>query len=138
MINPFVIVKNWFQKSYRYFSNSAFFLGQPARIFKSDNIDSYEVCWLVNACIDKIAEAIGGIDLKLYKVRKNEDIDEIDDHKVLDLLARPNAEMSGFEMFEGITTFLKLLGNAYILKLRGERTQKIQALALLRPDYVRI
>jgi len=72
MLNPFKTIANWFKKSYYNISKATLFLGQPARFFRTDNIDSYEVCWLVNTCIDKIAEAVASVEMKLYKVSKKE------------------------------------------------------------------
>ena len=138
MKNPFRVITDLVKKSYYTLTGAALFIGQPVTFYRSDNIDSYSVCWLVNTCIDKIAEAVSGVEKKLYKINKKGEIDEIEDHPLLDLLARPNPRMSGFELLESISSFLKIFGEAYILKIRGENTKRILALEVLRPDFVRI
>jgi len=136
--NPFKSLGNFLTKASYSLSGVKLFFGNEAFVQNRDYLDSYDVNWLVNTCVDKIAEAVSGTQFKLYKVNKKENIDEITSHRVLDLLNKPNRFMSKFELLEAIETFLKLVGNAYILKVRGESTKQVQELWMLRPDWVKI
>jgi HK97 family phage portal protein len=138
MNNPFKALGNIITKASYSLSGIKLFFGNQAFVQNRDYLDSYDVNWLVHTCVDKIAEAVSSTKFKLYKVSKSEDIDEVKSHRILDLLEKPNKFISRFEMLEAIATFLKLLGNAYILKVRGESTRQVQELWLLRPDWVKI
>lgn len=133
--NPFKAIKNVFTKSY-WVSKVSFLFGEASKYMKSDYLDSYEVCWLVNACIDRIAEAVSVIDLKLYQYKAGF-IDEKDEDPLLDLIDQMNPFMTRTEMLEITETFLKILGNAYWLKIRND-AGKVIALWPLRPDWVKI
>ena len=77
---------------------------------------------------------------KLYQIKGSygkEVIKELKDHPVLDLLARPNKFMTGFELFKGISIDLDLLGNSYILKAKSKGGKTLE-LWPLRPDWVKI
>lgn len=102
-----------------------------------DYLDSYEVSFLVNACVRKISEKVANTEFKLYQINEKE-IDEKTDHPLLDLLAQVNPFTTKFEMLDLTQTYLELLGNAYWLKVRGESSDKILELWMLRPDRVRI
>ncbi|NTE85790.1 phage portal protein [Agrobacterium rubi] len=78
-----------------------------------------------------LAEAAASVSWLLY-----EGDDEIGEHALLRLLARPNGQMSGPDFFEALYGHLLLSGNGYIEPLMvGERLRELH---LLRPDRVGI
>jgi len=111
-----------------------------------DYLDSYSSCHLVYAATKKIGEAVANVEKKLYEVKGSygkEIIEERKDHEILDLLAKPNKFMTGFELFKGISIDLDLMGNSYILKAKAEgKDGRLEGKTLelwpLRPDWVKI
>ena len=65
------------------------------------------------ANISAIAESVADIDFELYKV-KGEDVDEVKEHSVLELLHRPNAEMTKREFLYLLQTYRLLTGESPI------------------------
>ena len=54
-------------------------------------MERYKKSLYVFACISKIAEKVGSIDINLYKIKNSKgDIEEIKTHPALDLIYRPN------------------------------------------------
>jgi len=136
--NLFKTITNWVKKSY-FVSRLLVLLAEPHKVLRKDYLDAYEVCWLVNACVDRIAEAVANVELTLYEIdRRNGNISEAkEDHPFIQLLNQVNPFMTKAELFEITVTYLQLLGNAYWLKLRAEDGKRIVALWPLRADWVR-
>ena len=63
------------------------------------------------ACIRAIAEEIAGMHLKVFSTSKEQE--EIEEHDILDLLAAPNAQQTGYNLFYKTAAHLELTGNAY-------------------------
>lgn len=117
-----------------YFSENSY---QPT---DKDYMDSYESCHLVYAATKKIGEAVANVKKRLYEIKGSYDkevITEKKDHEILDLLAKPNKFMTGFELFKGISIDLDLSGNSYILKAKNNEGKTLE-LWPLRPDWVKI
>ncbi|MBP0617919.1 phage portal protein [Jiella sp. KSK16Y-1] len=78
-----------------------------------------------------ISEAAAAIPLVLY-----DGAEEVSEHRLLDLLRRPNGMTDGAAFVEAICGHLLLSGNAYVeaALIEGE----VRALHLLRPDRVRL
>lgn len=70
----------------------------------------------VYVCVDKIADAVSSIPLKLMKFNSSGLDTEIFDHPALDILQQPNAQMTGRDFRYITMTHLELTGNAYWLK----------------------
>ena len=70
----------------------------------------------VFACVNKIATAMSGIELELRQYDSKGNDVEIEDHKVLTVLRKPNKLMTGRDFMYTISGHLQLTGNAYILK----------------------
>jgi len=87
---------------------------------------------IVYRCVNEISKGAGAVNYML----KNGDL-QIEDHPLLDLLARPNPLQSNTEFFNSLFGFLLLSGNAYILKI-GSELGTPRELHLLRPDRVNI
>lgn len=69
------------------------------------------------ANITAVSEAVADIEFELYKVKKNGDVDEIDEHPILEILHRPNPYMTKREFIT--------LGQTYKL-LTGENPIRIK------------
>ena len=87
---------------------------------------------IVYRCVNEISKGAGAVNYML----KNGDL-QVEDHPLLDLLARPNPLQSNTEFFNSLFGFLLLSGNAYILKI-GSELGTPRELHLLRPDRVNI
>ncbi|MGQ0740918.1 MAG: phage portal protein [Alphaproteobacteria bacterium] len=81
-------------------------------------------------CVRMIAEAASSVPWLLY-----EGAAELETHPLLDILARPNPDESGAELFTHWYGHLQTAGNAYLeaVSLRGE----VRELHTLRPDRMK-
>jgi HK97 family phage portal protein len=140
--NIFKNIANFFKtKSYLSIGQTLSFGDMIQRPTNRDYLDSFEVSFLVHACVDKIAKKVANTKFKLYKIigrTGSEKIDEVNNHPLLDLLAQVNPFTTKFTMLDLTQTYLELLGNSYWYKARGERSNKILELWALRPDWVTI
>lgn len=127
------------QKSFLTGVQSMFsFFEDSARPTSRDYLDVYESSWLVYACVRKIAEQTAlSTDLHLFKL-KGKDVDEVEEHEILDLLAKFNPRLTRFEAIDLTQTHIELLGNAYWLKVRAKDKDEILQIEILRPDWVKI
>lgn len=50
---------------------------------------------------------------------KKKALEEVEDHKVIDLLNKPNSLMSRYEMFYGLTVYKDIVGSGYLLAVRN-------------------
>jgi HK97 family phage portal protein len=82
-------------------------------------------------CVRMIAENAASVPFLLY-----EGVHEIESHRLLDLLAKPNRNESGAELFTAWYGYLQTAGNAYLeaVRVRGE----IRELHVLRPDRMKV
>ena len=82
-----------------------------------------------------IAESVGGLTFVLY-----EGAAELNQHPLLDLLARPNPRQDGASLLEAISSHLLLAGNAYIeaVGIAGEAAANVRELYALRPDRMKV
>ena len=142
MANIFQRVLNLFQKkSYLSTGQSLLFGETVQKPTNGDYVDAYEVSFLVNVCVSKIARKVANTKFQLYKIKVvsgKEKIEEVNNHPLLDLLAQVNPYTTKFQMMDLTQSYLELLGNAYWLKVRGEHSKKILELWALRPDWVTI
>jgi HK97 family phage portal protein len=86
---------------------------------------------IVYRCVRTIAESAAAVPFLLY-----DGATELEDHPILTLLARPNRDESGPELFERWYAFLQSAGNAYLeaVTLRDA----VRELHVLRPDRMRV
>jgi len=126
------------KKSYYYIGK--IFGGEMPPPIQADYLDAFETCDIAFRCIHLLCSKVANTNLHLYQMGTQEEIEEIFDHDVLDLLARPNPHTTKWELFYQIELSKILTGNAYVLKLRSRKTGKglIQELWLLRPDWVTV
>jgi HK97 family phage portal protein len=78
-----------------------------------------------------VAEAAASVPLLLYR-----GAEEISDHPLLDLLARPNAACSAHDLLEACYGFLLVSGNAYLEAVAVGGT--VRELHALRPDRMQV
>ena len=86
---------------------------------------------IVYRCVRMIAEAAASVPLLLY-----EGDEEIEDHPLSQLIARPNPAQCGPDLLEAWYGFLLVAGNAYLeaVAIGGS----VRELHVLRPDRMRI
>jgi HK97 family phage portal protein len=86
---------------------------------------------IVYRCVRMIAEAAASVPLLLY-----DGDEEIDDHPLTHLIARPNPAQCGPDLLEAWYGFLLVAGNAYLeaVAIGGS----VRELHVLRPDRMRI
>lgn len=70
----------------------------------------------VYVCVDKIADSVSAIPIKLMKYNKNGEDTELFDVEPIDLLDKPSAQMTGRDFRYTTIAHLELTGNAYWLK----------------------
>lgn len=88
------------------------------------------------ACIKTNSEAVGSLPLHLYAVAKDGSRELATDHALSDLLANPNADMTGTEFWSAMAAWLQARGNAYAEIVRSG--SRIVALNLLPADSVSV
>jgi len=98
----------------------------------------YQSCATVFACVSKIAKGASRIGWILGKRQSGGEIDEIEEHPLLDLLAKPNETEGGSRLTEKLLSFLLLAGNSYVLKVQGVQSMPPQFLYALRPDRMKV
>jgi HK97 family phage portal protein len=81
------------------------------------------------------AESVGALSFLLY-----EGANELSEHALLDLIARPNPRQDGPSLLENITAHLLLAGNAYIeaVGIAGDGGSNVRELYALRPDRMKV
>lgn len=93
----------------------------------------------VFACVQARAEAVGAIELELYKENADGTEEEISKSDLMDLLYKVNPTMTMQDLFMGTQAYLDLDGNAFWFLARDNSGQgKIREIWLLRPDKIDI
>jgi len=111
---------------------------RPPSAKSTDYIRSYK-SW-VYTCITAIAQEVATIDLHLYKrkyVGQKVEIEEVTQHEALSVLQHTNDFMTQMQLVEITQTYLELMGEGYIVKLRDDQG-RVTELWALRPDWVKI
>ena len=94
--------------------------------------EGYENNAIAFRCINEISQGAAGVKLKLFRGKLT-----VDDHPLLDLLARPSPTKGYVELFESLYSFLLLSGNSYLIGTGVEGSEP-KELYCLRPDRVKI
>ena len=89
--------------------------------------------------VKAISDEISGIDFRLFKIKKNDGHEEVDDHELLDLLDGVNDFQTGPEFKKLLASHLEITGNAY-LYLFGVKSfdDKPKAMYLLNPGQTQV
>lgn len=114
-----------------------FLLGQQAwkeRDFAKLGREGYQQNPIVSRSIRLIAESAAAIPFVLYQ-GKGAARKEIEEHKLLDLLANPNPGQDGTDLLIALYSHLMIAGNAYCERT-DEKDLKRMELYALRPDRV--
>jgi HK97 family phage portal protein len=114
---------------------AAFNVGQPVwsgRDYGSFAREGYIVNAIANRCTRLVAGNAAAIPWLLYQGD-----DEVDEHPLLALLARPSPVHSGAGLFEALYSYLLLAGNAYLERV-GPTTGAPLELWSLRPDRMKV
>jgi len=96
----------------------------------------------VYAATKAIADEIGNIEWRLFRIMGNDDQEELFDNEALDLLNGVNEHQTGVEFKHLIASHLEITGNAYILMLGADGkpvasyTDKPSSMTLLDPSRV--
>lgn len=78
--------------------------------------EGYEKNPIVYACVTKLAKSVASVDLQLYRQGRGGKLTKLDDHPLLDLLARPNPlQKNGKKFIETLATQYLVGGNSYVL-----------------------
>ena len=93
--------------------------------------EGYSENAIVYRCVNEIANGASAIPFCVY----DGDV-KLDNHPLIDLLARPNPLMAGVEYFQALYSHLLLSGNAYAVKV--DINNQPNELHILRPDRIRI
>ena len=101
-------------------------------------MSQYEKSLYVFAVINKIAQKVSAIDLKLFEIMNSKgEVREHPAHEILDLLYRVNPYQTRSEFWKITMINKKLTGEAFWLKVRNPRG-KVVELWNLRPDMITI
>ena len=96
--------------------------GGDGAIWKNKRYDTFaKEAYLTNVvayrCIDEIARSVESIDWKIKQWQKNGDVEDVDDHFMLDLMFQPNPEQSWGELVYRHIAFGTIAGNAYMERI---------------------
>ena len=101
-------------------------------------MNQYEKSLYTFAAIQKIAQKVSAIDLKLFEIINSKgELKEHPSHEILDLLYRVNPFQTRSEFWKITTINKKLTGEAFWLKVRDNRG-RVAELWNLRPDLITI
>lgn len=92
----------------------------------------------VYACVRAIAEELGKIEFRLFRVAADESTEELKEHELLDLLSGVNPHMTKFDLMFTTAAHLELTGNSYWY-LEGIQKEGDAPTAIypLNPKYIR-
>lgn len=113
--------------------------GQPVwtpRDFENLAKEGFEGNVWVYRCVMAVSQAAAGIPIVLYQ-RRGKELVEVETHKLLDLINRPNPNESKSEFIEKWVAYLLLSGNSYIT-LNGPNAGPPSELWTLRPDRMQV
>lgn len=120
------------------FQGSGVVYGDVPPRFNTEEYLKAAVGW-VYSCVSAIADSVSQINLKLFKLNRNGDIEEVTNHKALELLSRINSFTTQFDHMNLSQQYLELAGEAPWFIDRGESGKgEPQSILLLRPDRLSI
>jgi len=115
-----------------------FALWRSGRKVAADKAFDVYAGW-VYACIRAIAEEIGSMHLKLFKISNDGTHEEQFEHELIDILEAVNLFQTGLELKYTTAAHLELVGNAYwFLEGVSSPTDKPRAIYALNPSRVRV
>ena len=119
---------------------TAMMLGQPVWTkvdFENLSKEGFEKNVWVYRCVMEIAKAGSNIPILLYRRDSKGELQEVNNHDLLNLLWKPNDHMSMQEFMENVIAFSQLAGNSYILH-NGPNNRPPKELWVLKPNRVKV
>ena len=105
-------------------------------ISKNDAMDFY-TSW-VYACIERRANSLAAIEFKLYRLKKNGEVEEVLEHELLDLLYRINPDMTKYDFMHLSITYLDMFGASPWVLDGGKGGAQPKNIYLARPEYMKV
>lgn len=101
--------------------------------------EGYQQNVYVYSCIRAISMACAGIPWLLFNKTKGGELKEIENHELLDLIARPNPQQGSAKFVESVIGNLMISGNSYIEAVGPDsKSAPPKELYCLRPDRIQI
>lgn len=92
---------------------------------------------IVFRCIDAIASEVSSIEYHLQRRKKNGDIENVDEHEIIDLMKRPNKHQTGADLLYQISSHIDAFGMSYVYAARNLAGTKPVELWALDPSKMR-
>jgi HK97 family phage portal protein len=106
-------------------------------ITKTDALDFYK-SW-VYACVARRSMGLAQIEFKLYRLKKNGDVEELIEHELLELLYRVNPEMTKYNFIQLSVIYRDLLGaSPWVLTKFNESDKYPSNIYIARPEYFKV
>ncbi|MFH0891330.1 MAG: phage portal protein [Candidatus Falkowbacteria bacterium] len=119
---------------YSFFVSSGIMAGV---ITKSDALDFYK-SW-VYACVARRSMGLAQIEFKLYRLKKNGEVEELIEHDLLELLYRVNPEMTKYNFIQLSVIYRDLLGaSPWVLTKVNESDKYPSNIYIARPEYFKV
>lgn len=119
---------------YSFFVNSGV---MSAVITKSDALDFYK-SW-VYACVARRSMGLAQIEFKLYRLKKNGEVEEIIEHELLELLYRVNPEMTKYNFIQLSVIYRDLLGASPWILSKTNKSDKLPSnIYIARPEFFKV
>ncbi|MDA3839910.1 MAG: phage portal protein [Patescibacteria group bacterium] len=119
---------------YSFFVNSGI---MSSVVTKTDALDFYK-SW-VYACVSRRSMGLAQIEFKLYRLKKNGEVEEIIEHELLELLYRINPEMTKYNFIQLSVVYRDLLGASPWILSKTNKTDKTPSnIYIARPEYFKV
>ncbi len=119
---------------YSFFVNSGV---MSSVITKSDALDYYK-SW-VYACVARRSMGLAQIEFKLYRLKKNGEVEEVIEHELLELLYRVNPEMTKYNFIQLSVIYRDLLGaSPWILSKTNKSDKYPSNIFIARPEFFKV
>ncbi|MCF7819883.1 MAG: phage portal protein [Candidatus Pacebacteria bacterium] len=119
---------------YSFFVNSGV---MSSVVTKSDALDFYK-SW-VYACVARRSMGLAQIEFKLYRLKKNGEVEEIIEHELLELLYRVNPEMTKYNFIQLSVIYRDLLGaSPWILSKTNKEDKLPSNIFIARPEFFKV
>jgi len=119
---------------YSFFVNSGI---MSSVVTKSDALDFYK-SW-VYACVARRSMGLAQIEFKLYRLKKNGEVEEVIEHELLELLYRVNPEMTKYNFIQLSVIYRDLLGaSPWILSKTNKEDKLPSNIFIARPEFFKV
>lgn len=114
-------------------------ISSPAN-YQSFSQKGYQANAMVYVCINKIAQAVGGVEWCLYTKKKDDKgkRKEITDHPLINLIQQPNPLQGQSAFFEAYAGFYLISGNTYVEANKPFENKPPAELWIARSDRMKI